>query len=96
MIMSKTRKNWRPLMRQIGTVALFGGCVLSGCSTGSTSAGGLGWQPAIIMDGVNQERWQQDRADCENQMTKNRTNFELNDLVRFRQCLTDKGYRLMG
>ena len=45
---------------------------------------------------VNQERWQQDRADCENQMTKNRTNFELNDLVRFRQCLTDKGYRLMG
>lgn len=76
--------------------ALIGGCVAwAGCA-GPGWALGDGYHPVPMEQGVNGLQYEADRQACETRIKHSPTNYELNDVIRFRRCLVDKGYRLLS
>lgn len=75
-----------------------GGCaVLGACAS---SPGATGWahayHPVIMEQGVNGLRYEADRQACEAQARAHASNYEPSNVARFRQCLLNKGYRLLS
>lgn len=67
---------------------------LVGC--GSVSTADLGYRPLIMEQGVDLPRYEREREACEAQSQRTPSNYPPTELMRFRQCLLDKGYRLLS
>ncbi len=73
------------------------GLVLLGALMGCASPQGADTVPQRLNSpGVDDPSYERDRAECEAQVLRAPSNYPLTDRVRFRQCLIDKGYRLLG
>lgn len=54
------------------------------------------FHPSIIEKGVDMQRYEKDRSECENKVKSNPSNYELTDLLHFRMCIHEKGYKFMS
>jgi hypothetical protein len=69
---------------------------LTACAGTQQQMLGLDYQPAVIQKDLNLEQYEKDRSLCERQTRQKATNYEPTNMVMFRQCLTDRGYKLMS
>ena len=67
---------------------------LSAC--GSTSSGQGAYRPAIIQEAVDMDKYEADRSSCEKAVRQNPSNMESTNSIRFRECLVNKNYKLLG
>jgi hypothetical protein len=67
---------------------------LSAC--GSTSSGQGAYRPAIIQEAVDMDKYEADRSSCEKAVRQNPSNMESTNSIRFRDCLVNKNYKLLG
>jgi hypothetical protein len=64
---------------------------LSACTTANHA-----FQSVIIEQGVDMQKFKADRSACEQLVTEKPSNLESTNSLRFRECLINKGYRLMS
>ncbi len=93
MACSNTKK--LPSLRAHAVILLVA-CTLPACTAGLTGTPGLNYEPVIILKGVDPVQYEKDRSSCENLTKQNAANYELTNVIRFRQCLVDRGYKLMS
>jgi len=67
---------------------------LSAC--GSTSSNQGAYHPAIIQEAVDMDKYEADRSSCEKAVRQNPSNMESTNSIRFRECLVNKNYKLLG
>ena len=57
---------------------------------------GLDYKPAVLQKDVDAPQYEKDRSLCERESRQKATNYELTNVAMFRQCLVDRGYKLMS
>lgn len=67
---------------------------LSAC--GSMSSSASAYHPAIIQEAVDMDKYEADRSSCEKAVRQNPSNMESTNSIRFRECLVNKNYKLLG
>ena len=70
--------------------------LLSACAGSQQPLLGLDYRPAVIQKDLDSEQYEKDRSLCERQARQKATNYEPTNMVMFRQCLTDRGYKLIS
>ena len=70
--------------------------LMSACTTGHGGTAGLNYHPAIIEKNVDPVVYEKDRMQCEQQSHQKVSNYEPTQLIQFRQCLIDRGYKLLS
>lgn len=70
--------------------------LLTACSGTHQEMSGLDYRPAVLLKDVDPSQYENDRAFCERESRQKATNYELTNVAMFRQCLIDRGYKLMS
>ena len=73
-------------------------CLTSGLLVACSSIGSVSvdFHPQIMTNGVDMRQYERDRSACERDTLDHPSKMESNMHVRFRKCLTDKGYVLLS
>ncbi len=83
-------------MQALVASACLGSWLLTACAANPGGILGLDYYPAILLKEIDPVRYEKDRMSCESFVKQNATNYEPTNIVRFRQCLIDRGYKLMS
>lgn len=75
-------------------ISMLGVFLLVAC--GSTSSNNGAYRPAILENAVDMNKYEQDRSDCERSVKNAPSNMESTNSIRFRECVTKKGYKLLS
>jgi len=91
-----SKVNFNPRVQPPLVLACILTSLLSACAGTHTEILGMDYRPAIIQKDVDLVQYEKDRALCERQTRQKATNYEPTNIVMFRQCLSDRGYKLMS
>jgi len=81
---------------KISSVSITFLCAVFLVACGTTASNAGAYRPAIMQNGVNMDKYEQDRSECEQAVKQSPSNMESTNSVRFRECLAKKNYKLLG
>ena len=79
-------------MKKITLICALMPSLLMGCAGGTVSIADQ-MDHSILLEGVDTNQYKLDKFECSRQIEQKPSNLATTNIARFRQCLSDKGYK---